>query len=566
MGPAQLLQGSAGAQRSEVMSGRNVQAEFQPLDLSSSIHCHTDPNFALHELSTTGRVSLTGGWSPKLFGALSYLSLETKTVTVSSNVGCTSAKRLSHQAVGENSSDDTDVQESRVVSQKRRRSERDSLWSKLEALVLDECQHGGGLEPKKGYWGRRASAFVSGCTQIQLLEETIRMVKSLTFPMREVFSEQSGLAVFALEGPDCAIRHASSSFAERVGWFAQGEPLEGCSILPIIHPDDIAAFLDFTRAAALAVKGITAADLSVVVRLLLSGSRGLPPWALTFSRGLTLKLAHAAEAPGSTGMVVLVTDMKNAVPFDATLHVAVVRNLLGRGHFNGTYAVDDGSGPAASSNALNQQGPALPGGQADSIFKAIASEFLHALSARTGEDAAAILLQQHASRVRLALALRLDETDTLQAARRINACLQDSAYLTLWQRLQFGLCCADSSSCVRGSSTFVAIDSEQAPDASLRLCRVAHAASAPAYVIFEELSHARHTISGYSPSFVMSRLRIPAAAARPQEVYEELSGTMHEAERGADSCTSGAGDVLRARIGRDAVLELQSGAKNPQHQ
>jgi hypothetical protein len=66
---------------------------------------------------------------------------------------------------------------------------------------------------------------------------------------------QSGLAVFALEGPTCNIRHASSSFAELVGWFAGGKPLEGCTILPIIHPDDIAAFLDFTRAAALADYG-----------------------------------------------------------------------------------------------------------------------------------------------------------------------------------------------------------------------------------------------------------------------------------------------------------------------
>ena len=82
---------------------------------------------------------------------------------------------------------------------------------------------------------------------------------------------------------------------------------------------------------------------------------------------------------------------------------------------------------------LNQQGPPLPGGQADSIFQAVASEFLHTLSARTGEDAAAILLQQHASTVRLAIALRLDETDTLHTARRINACLRDSAQLTLWQ-------------------------------------------------------------------------------------------------------------------------------------
>ena len=174
--------------------------------------------------------------------------------------------------------------------------------------------------------------------------------------------------MFALEGPTCTIRHASSSFAELVGWFARGKPFEGCSILPIILPDDIAAFFDFTRAAALAVNGITAADIRFVVRLLLSRSRGLPPWALVFSKGLTLKLAHAAEAPGSTGMVVLVTDMKNAIPFDATLHVAVVRNLLGSGHFNGTYAVDNGSGPAASSDALNQQGLPLPGGQADSIF------------------------------------------------------------------------------------------------------------------------------------------------------------------------------------------------------
>jgi hypothetical protein len=169
------------------------------------------------------------------------------------------------------------------------------------------------------------------------------------------------------------------------------------------------------------------------VRLLLSGSRGPPPWAPAISKGLKLKLAHAAEAPGSTGMVVLVTDMKKDVPFDATLHVAVVRNLLGSGHFNGRYAVDNASGPAASSDALNQQGPPLPGGQADSIFQAVASEFLHTLSARTGEDAAAILLQQHASTVRLAIALRLDETDTLHTARRINACLRDSAQLTLWQ-------------------------------------------------------------------------------------------------------------------------------------
>jgi hypothetical protein len=108
-----------------------------------------------------------------------------------------------------------------------------AVHSNFEALVVGECN-----------WDRRASEFVSGCTQNQLLEETISMVK-----------RQSGLAVFALEGPTCNIRHASSSFAERVGWFAQGEPLEGCSILPIIHPDDIAAFLDFTRAAALADYG-----------------------------------------------------------------------------------------------------------------------------------------------------------------------------------------------------------------------------------------------------------------------------------------------------------------------